>query len=49
MAAETAAASNAAAEVAWYQQYGPKELPVSNNVTDAVTYELHVSPDEGTA
>jgi len=41
-------ASNAMAESAIYVQYGAKELPIDNNVTDAVTYELHVSPDEGT-
>ncbi len=42
-------ASNAAAESAIYYQYGPKKQPVSNNVTDLVTYEKHVSPAEGTA
>lgn len=41
--------SNAAAESAVYIQYGPRNRPVDNNVTDEVTYELHVSPDEGTA
>ena len=40
-------ASNAMAEEAIYLQYGAKELPIDNNVTDLVTYELHVSPDEG--
>jgi hypothetical protein len=42
-------ASNASAQSAVYYQYGGTELPVSNNVTDAVTAELHVSPAEGTA
>lgn len=42
-------ASNATAESAIYIQYGAHKLPVSNNVTDAVTTELHVSPAEGTA
>jgi outer membrane protein assembly factor BamB len=32
-----------------YILYGPKELPVTNNVTDLVTSEIHVSPAEGTA
>jgi hypothetical protein len=42
-------ASNASAQSALYYLYGGTELPVSNNVTDAVTTELHVSPAEGTA
>jgi hypothetical protein len=42
-------ASNATAESAIYVQYGARNLPVDNNVDDAVTCELHVSPDEGTA
>lgn len=42
-------ASNATAESAVYIQYGAHKLPVSNNVADAVTTELHVSPAEGTA
>ena len=41
--------SNACAESAVYYQYGPKKLPVSNTVADAVTGEIHVSPAEGTA
>lgn len=42
-------ASNTTAESAIYIQYGAHKAPVSNNVTDAVTTELHVSPAEGTA
>lgn len=42
-------ATNATAESAVYIQYGARDLPIENNVTDAVTCELHVSPDEGTA
>lgn len=42
-------ASNAVAESAIYILSGPRERPVTNNVTDLVTGELHVSPDEGTA
>lgn len=42
-------ATNATAESAVYVQYSPHKLPVSNNVTDAVTTETHVSPSEGTA
>ena len=30
-------------------QYGAKKRPIVQNVTDKVTGELHVSPDEGTA
>ncbi len=41
--------SNAVAESAIYVQYGPRKKPVTQNVADAVTYELHVSPAEGTA
>ena len=41
--------TNAVAESAIYVQYGPRSLPVSNNVTDAVTTEKHISPAEGTA
>lgn len=41
--------SNATAESAIYIQYGGSKFPINNNVADAVTYELHVSPDEGTA
>ena len=41
--------SNNTQEMAWYIQYAPGKRPQSNNVTDLVTYELHVSPAEGTA
>ena len=41
--------SNAMAEDAVYIQYGAKKYPIDNNVTDEVTVETHVSPDEGTA
>lgn len=41
--------SNACAESAVYVLYGPKEMPVSNTVADAVTSEVHASPAEGTA
>lgn len=42
-------AANATAESAVYIQYGAHKLPTNNNVADAVTTELHVSPAEGTA
>jgi hypothetical protein len=42
-------ASNNTAEMAFYIQYSGRTRPAVNNVTDLVTYELHVSPDEGTA
>lgn len=42
-------ATNASAQSAVYYQYGATDLPVSNNVTDAVTTETHISPAEGTA
>jgi hypothetical protein len=42
-------ASNNTEEMAWYIQYGPTEKPCDNNVADAITTELHASPDEGTA
>jgi hypothetical protein len=41
--------ANAVVASAEYIQYGPREKPTDNNVTDASTYELHVSPAEGTA
>ena len=41
--------SNACAESAIYVQYNGRKAPFDNNQTDAVTYELHVSPAEGTA
>jgi hypothetical protein len=40
---------NAVVASAEYIQYGIRKGPITQNVTDAVTYELHVSPDEGTA
>ena len=42
-------AANACAESALYIQYGPTQRPVDNDVTDAVTYEFHATPAEGTA
>jgi hypothetical protein len=42
-------AANATAEDAIYIQYAGRTVPFDNNQTDAVTYELHVSPAEGTA
>lgn len=42
-------ASNATAESALYIQYGSRKRPVDNLVADAVTYERHMSPAEGTA
>jgi hypothetical protein len=41
--------ANATAESAIYIQYGAREEPVVQTVTNAVTYERHVSPAEGTA
>lgn len=41
--------SHACAESAIYIQYGAHSRPVNNTVTDAVTYERHSTPDEGTA
>ena len=41
--------ANAMAESAIYIQYGAKKRPVVQTVANAVTYELHVSPAEGTA
>ena len=41
--------ANACAEAAVYVQYGARKRPVSNTVTDAVTFERHMSPAEGTA
>jgi len=32
-----------------YIQYSPRKAPIDNNVADASTVELHVSPAEGTA
>jgi len=41
--------SNATAESAIYIQYSGRKMPIDNNVTNAVTYELYVAPLEGTA
>jgi hypothetical protein len=41
--------ANACAESAIYMQYGARMRPVVNTVTDAVTFERHMSPAEGTA
>jgi len=43
------ATQNAVVAEAHYVQYSPRKGPVTQNVADAVTYELHVSPAEGTA
>jgi hypothetical protein len=40
---------NAVVSSAHYIQYGPREMPTEMNATDAVTYERHISPAEGTA
>lgn len=40
---------NAVVASAEYIQYGPSAMPTTMNVTDAVTFEGHVSPAEGTA
>lgn len=42
-------ATNATAEMAWYVQYGARVRPTTPTVTNAVTYERHMSPAEGTA
>lgn len=42
-------AANAAAEILTYIQYQGQKAPEVNTVADLVTYELHVSPAEGTA
>jgi len=36
-------------EAAFYIQYGARFRPTTVTVTDAVTYERHISPAEGTA
>lgn len=41
--------ANASAESAVYVQYGARVEPVTQTVTDKVTYERHVAPAEGTA
>lgn len=43
------ATQNAVVAAAEYVQYSPAKAPIDNNVTDASTIELHVSPAEGTA
>ena len=40
--------SNAMAESVTYIQYKSDKKPVTNTVTDTLTYELHVSPARGT-
>lgn len=40
--------SNAMAETVNYFQYNTTKAPVTQTVADTVTYELHVSPAEGT-
>jgi len=42
-------AAHASGESAIYVQYSGSKAPVDNNVADAVTCELHISPAEGTA
>ena len=42
-------ASHNTEEMAFYIGYGAHKLPVTQTLADEVTYELHVSPDEGTA
>ena len=42
-------ASNNTEEMMFYVGYGARKLPVVQTLADEVTYELHVSPDEGTA
>lgn len=42
-------ASNNTEEMAWYQGYGSRKEPTEMALADEVTYELHVSPAEGTA
>ena len=41
--------ANATAESAIYMLYGPRVKPTTLTAADAVTYERHISPDEGTA
>jgi hypothetical protein len=40
---------NAVVASAEYILYGPRNIPTTMNVTDAVTFEAHISPAEGTA
>ena len=42
-------AANATNECALYVQYAARNHPVTQAVADEVTYERHVSPDEGVA
>lgn len=42
-------AANNTEEMAFYIGYGAREMPVVQTLADEVTYELHVSPAEGTA
>jgi hypothetical protein len=42
-------ATNVSAEMALYIGYGARSLPVTQTLADEVTYELHISPAEGTA
>lgn len=42
-------AANATNECALYVQYDARDLPVVQTVVNEVTYERHVSPDEGAA
>ena len=42
-------AANATNECALYLQYAARDLPVAQTVANEVTYERHVSPDEGAA
>lgn len=41
--------ANAVVQTVLGIQYGARELPTELAVTDAVNYEAHVSPEEGTA
>lgn len=43
------ATQNAVVSSAVYLRYAARKVPVTQNVTDLVTYELSVSPAEGTA
>lgn len=41
--------ANAAVGTIYAFQYGARDKAVSNNVTDTITSEIHISPAEGTA
>lgn len=43
------ATQNAVVQTCLAVQYKARETPITQSVTDLVTYENHVSPDEGTA